>query len=221
MSYIIIPDRTTEDVNASADINQLMANDAALKTLADSKVSPSIVLDAGTDINTIVTSGFYRLGSSVTNGPGNVNSGQLIVSKGGDTILQLASAHDDNKYIYVRQASGIGTTPVWTAWTQIMTSSNVTTHANLLKAVSYNYVTASRALNTTYTNNTGMVMIAIISGSYQEGCGFQSYINGVESHYIGSGYGAQGGSIVLIIPAGYTYRITCASGSLYKWIEIY
>jgi hypothetical protein len=75
---------------------------SAYRRIADehdlaNKVDKTIVLPAGTDLNAVVTSGFYKM-SGVTNGPAQiaVDYGQLIVSRGGDTILQIASDHFGN-----------------------------------------------------------------------------------------------------------------------------
>lgn len=75
------------------------------------------------DLNTVTTSGFYRINSGSSNAPGgSVSWGQLIVSMGGgDTITQIYSAYDSNDMWY-RSGYGIGGTPTWTAWAKFYSS---------------------------------------------------------------------------------------------------
>ncbi|APM40536.1 hypothetical protein [Clostridium kluyveri] len=84
-------------------------------------VSKYIVLPSGTDLNTVVTSGFYRLDATspnYTNLPpnSNVGYGQLIVSRGVDTAFQIITGYSNNEY-YMRQgAKGGGTDTNFTTW---------------------------------------------------------------------------------------------------------
>lgn len=84
-------------------------------------VSKYIILPSGTDLNTVVTSGFYRLDATspnYTNLPpnSNVSYGQLIVSRGVDTVFQILTGYNNNEY-YMRQgAKGGGTDTNFTAW---------------------------------------------------------------------------------------------------------
>lgn len=72
-----------------------------------------------TDLNTVVLSGFYLLGTGNPNAPTGVDGGQLIVARGGTTVLQIASASGNEQHFYMRQGSGIGGTATWQAWNQI------------------------------------------------------------------------------------------------------
>ena len=84
-------------------------------------VSKYIALPSGTDLNTVVTSGFYRLDATspnYTNLPpnSNVSYGQVIVSRGVDTAFQIITGYSNNEY-YMRQgAKGGGTNTNFTAW---------------------------------------------------------------------------------------------------------
>ena len=90
----------------------------------DLAVVESITLPNNINLNDIVTSGFYRVGASPVNGPStSVAYGQMIVCRGGDTILQIAARHQDAR-LFVR--TGRGQDPVdpnkiaeWTNWREI------------------------------------------------------------------------------------------------------
>jgi len=71
--------------------------------------------------------------------------------------------------------------------------------------------TPVRAVNTTYTNNTGYeIFVAIIPNSTGTTTNFN--IDGVER-----GYGL--GVIYLPVPAGSTYIAPLVSGGIYRWSE--
>lgn len=84
------------------------------------KVDKIVHLGNGVDLNTIVTSGFYRLAGSPVNGFPNADWSQLIVSRGSDTIAQIGIPYSDTR-IYFRQGnpSDVGGTGSWTGWTKV------------------------------------------------------------------------------------------------------
>lgn len=85
--------------------------------------------DAGTaDLNTLTTSGFYRLESSNANAPFGVGYGQLIACHGaGDTILQMVSDFaSGNFYWRSGNPSNVGGTGSWGAWRSFWHSGNLT-----------------------------------------------------------------------------------------------
>ena len=71
------------------------------------------------NLNLVVDSGFYRLGTGHANKPPgvSVDYGQLIVSRGGDTILQIVTGFDDG-LVFFRHGNSpdVGGPGVWTAW---------------------------------------------------------------------------------------------------------
>jgi hypothetical protein len=103
------------------------ADDVARKAEIDSVVSDgvkkSILLDPGTDLNTIVTSGFYRMTESPVNAPPGVAHGNMIVSRGSDTIVQLAFSYSDYKF-YMRQGNPpeVGGTGIFLPWIEMIHS---------------------------------------------------------------------------------------------------
>ena len=85
------------------------------------------ILSNGTDLNTVVAPGFYRLGRSHGNAPTGVDWGQLIVARGGgDTILQIVTGWANGE-IYWRQGNppDVGGPGSWSAWYRFFHSGNL------------------------------------------------------------------------------------------------
>ncbi|WP_036647300.1 phage tail protein [Paenibacillus wynnii] len=80
----------------------------------------TVTLTSGTNLNTVVNSGFYRLTTAHANDPG-AQDGQLIVSGGLDTIIQIAISYTSGNNMYVRGGTPaeVGGTGSWGAWTSI------------------------------------------------------------------------------------------------------
>ena len=93
----------------------------------------------------------------------------------------------------------------------------------------YNNVTASRALNTAYTNSTGRPIFVFVSGntSQNTSASFTAYINTVNIGLAGvctnASYGA-GIGLTFIVPAGSTYYVVGSSAgsalTLTTWFEL-
>ena len=98
------------------------------KLLNDNKVAKQTALADGIDLNTVQTSGFYRLKSTYTNGPsgGSMGFGQLIVcSGGGDTISQFAMPYSSS-VVYVRNGNVVNNTSgVWKDWIRLASASEI------------------------------------------------------------------------------------------------
>lgn len=113
-------DPSTLSVNyaTSAGSATKAAQDGNGNNIASTYVPREYGLAGGVDLNTVLTSGFYRLGSEPTNGPGGISYGQLIVSRAGyDTVAQLAFPYSCTR-CYIRTASGVvySSTPSWHDW---------------------------------------------------------------------------------------------------------
>jgi hypothetical protein len=92
-----------------------------------------LVLTGTIDLNVQIDTGFFRLPDVFTNGPAGAQpDGQLIVSRptGSDTIFQILTGYNNSKY-YMRQGSGIGTSPVWQPWVELYHTGNKPTAADL------------------------------------------------------------------------------------------
>ena len=79
-------------------------------------------------------------------------------------------------------------------------------------------VTTSRALQTTYTNSIGNPIMVSVSKVNNVNTSWQFYINGVSIGYI-NGYGTNN-SCVIIVPNGATYMADNVGGTLAKWTEL-
>lgn len=89
-------------------------------------VNKIINLANSIDFNTVIVSGFYRIHEGIiANAPNgaNVTDGQLIVSRGGDTIFQIITGYSNNEY-YMRQGNRIGVAPVWQPWRRLWHDGN-------------------------------------------------------------------------------------------------
>ena len=125
---------TTTATNLAGAVNEL---DGDITSLSTNKVDHVVVVADNTDLDTIVTSGFYRLGSGGNNLPTGADGySQLIVSRGGDTLSQIFVNYSNSK-MFVRSASGIGDTPSWRAWKQIAfnDASNISSASDWLTAL--------------------------------------------------------------------------------------
>lgn len=82
-------------------------------------------------------------------------------------------------------------------------------------------MTASRAVNTNYTNSTGKT-ICIAVNTNTDDQNMSLYIDDVLITYVGSVSSSPGDSyhtITGLIPAGSTYKITISAGAISKWSE--
>jgi hypothetical protein len=67
--------------------------------------SLSVTIPNNVSLNTVVTSGFYRLSQNHPDAPNdNISHGQMIVSRGEDTVLQIITGWGNNNF-YIRQGN--------------------------------------------------------------------------------------------------------------------
>jgi hypothetical protein len=125
---------TAEGTPLSAtNLNKIEQGIVEAHTHADNTsihIPRTVSLATSTDLNTIIESGFYRINATPVNAPVGVDYGQLIVSRGGDTIFQTCTGHNDNSY-YMRQGNGIGGIPVWQPWRKLYHDANKPTAADV------------------------------------------------------------------------------------------
>lgn len=91
-----------------------------LQSESNTLAKKAIGIPTGTDLNTVVESGFYRIHTEVLNGPPNANNGQMIVSRGLDTIAQIVIGWSGGNLMYVRGGSppDVGGRSTWGPWWQ-------------------------------------------------------------------------------------------------------
>ena len=86
-------------------------------------------------------------------------------------------------------------------------------------------VTGSRALSTTYTNSTGRPITMMLYGSRSTASTttFSISLNGGASFVFCAGANSGGGSAdvsTLVIPAGTTYNVTSSDAAILGWYEL-
>lgn len=82
-------------------------------------------------------------------------------------------------------------------------------------------VTGSRAINTTYTNTTGRTIVVSIACVLNNGGTVRINVNGVSAAYTTNGQTQSNTTgISAIVPPGATYNATVGSGSLNEWQEL-
>lgn len=82
-------------------------------------------------------------------------------------------------------------------------------------------VTASRTLGTTYTNTTGKPIMVIVSNTYTSGSSISLTIGGVLFYNKGTQAGVSLiASSDFIVPNGVTYSITMGNTAISKWMEL-
>jgi hypothetical protein len=125
---------------------------------------------APTNLNSTVQSGFYRLDTGLTNAPSGVDWGHMIVGRGSDTMVQIASDYQSTKLAW-RSAYDLYTTPVFGAWRTILHDANYSSYAagltttNTLSGTN----TFSGAVNlngTAAATNTSAIAMASINWTY-------------------------------------------------------
>ena len=91
------------------------------------------IVPGNTDLNDVITSGFYRLTTNYTNAPSGADYSQMIVSRGSDTVAQIIFCYADSR-VFVRTGYGIGgSSPTWVSWKEM---SNVQGTAQIYNPVS-------------------------------------------------------------------------------------
>lgn len=100
--------------------------------VGDFGLGVAVVLTDADDLNTVVDAGFYRLSGGNPNLPnfsGPVGGfGQMIVSRGQDTVAQMVFAFNGNR-IFTRAGnpSQVGGSGAWSAWVELYHTGNSAT----------------------------------------------------------------------------------------------
>lgn len=93
------------------------------------------VLADGTDLNTVVKAGFYRLQGNHPNWPSNaVGYGQMLVIRGGgDTITQMVFGYSDPARTFIRSGNppAVNGSGTWSEWASLMTARGGTFTGNV------------------------------------------------------------------------------------------
>lgn len=93
--------------------------------VGDFGLGGSVPLADGVDLNTVVDSGFYRLNNNVNKPAVFADYGQMIVSRGQDTISQLAFSYSGPRlWTRTGNPASIGGSGVWSPWVEIYHTGN-------------------------------------------------------------------------------------------------
>jgi len=162
------------------------------------------------DLDTVVKSGFYRIENNANLPPG-ADSGQLIVSRGGDTILQIVSDFGGRLWQRSGNPSNVGGPGSYSDWQEISAQGI---------GVGQTWQDVSRLSDVTYTNNTGKPIA--ISGYYFQAVGgdkvIQIIVGSVTVARADSG-DVNDNQVFAIIPSGNTYVVS-VSGATGYWREL-
>ena len=125
-------------------------------------VKTIITLSNGTDLNTVVTSGFYRMSGSVVHGPSGADWSQLIVSRGSDTIAQIVISYGNEGMAYRNgNPSDVGGSGSWSAWKRVIDSNNISSNfATVATSGSYSDLSDKPSIPTNVselTNDSGYI----------------------------------------------------------------
>ena len=144
--------------------------------------------------------------------------------------IQLVTSVTSTTIVFTLDATPTGTTGVSSATVKGYATINGRVSESIGVNQTWQNVTASRALNVTYTNSTGkpIVINATISGNGAGTTTAKGLVNGIEitrswASYTTSGF-ATGAMVTFIVPAGGTYLVDLVpSGptqTLYSWSEL-
>lgn len=165
------------------------------------------------DVPTNYTNGFYFVAAGTPGTfPGGLTSGNMLVIQqagpaSGTGTRQIFMATTTND-IWVRQWPTSG----WTPWENLRSLGENQTWQN---------VSASRALNTVYTNSTGRSIDIKVSAITTSAAVMQTFINGSASGVSGLGISQLPGDMTTI-PPGATYKCQPSAGtpSSLNWWEL-
>lgn len=166
--------RSSSDKGASWTEWQQAAANADLTSHTSNKKNPHGVtceqigavpsansLATGVDLDTVVTSGFYRINESPLNAPADVAYSQMLVVRGGnDTVAQMIFPYNQSRMFFrTGNPPSAGGTGAWKDWAQVYTSFNKPTPADIGAADSShnqaaNTITAGTFAGTVYAQRT-------------------------------------------------------------------
>ena len=168
------------------------------------------------DANNATKTGFYRLQNTCANLP-SVNAFECIVSSpNGTDIAQVAiRATDGQMWRRIRTGGA------WTAWVLMADASNIDGYAKAIGVgQSWQNMTASRVVSTSYQNTAGKPIMVIILNIGSGGSRHEVSENGTTwlPIAVGTGGGVERTS-TFIVPAGWYYRASSLATGI-TWMEL-
>lgn len=114
------------------------------------------ILSDDADLNSVLTSGMYRVSGSTKNSPGAYGQ-VLVISGGGDTAAQLYFPWDTNEKVMVRGGNPISSKGGWGEWVELVTGRSIasqTVYAATYAKWGYNIGIGQKGLRNTILNPT-------------------------------------------------------------------
>jgi hypothetical protein len=167
--------------------SHVIADVTGLQVALDGKVDETVPTVSG-DLNTYTTTGFYHVPASTTNAPTTAIY-ELTVISNGTYVTQFAIGTNVTATLYQRKSMDNGST--WTAWSQVITSTQLTTLPSssvttaLSPATFYNMglIDSSYGFSSdgaidlnTYSTKTRFSYVAGTSTNMPSGVSVQSYV---------------------------------------------
>ncbi len=208
---------TSKSFDGSADASWSLAD-----ILGNGVPGTAQELGSGVDLNTIQTPGFYWQPADV-NASSGANypvpyAGALMVLKNTTGVTQIYYLYGHLTTMFFR---GYYNTQ-WSPWREVYHSG--TPALPLGVGQTWQNVTAWRAANTTYTNTTGRpIEVAITYYNHGNNAAALTFIvNGViVGRFVTRfGSGEKAAFISAIVPAGASYSVSNAEGTLFSWAEL-
>ena len=114
------------------------------------------ILSDDADLNSVLTSGMYRVSGSTQNSPGAYGQ-VLVISGGGDTAAQLYFPWEANEKVMIRGGNPISSKGGWGEWVELVTGQSIasqTVYAATYAKWGYNIGIGQKGLRNTILNPT-------------------------------------------------------------------
>lgn len=114
------------------------------------------ILSDDADLNSVLTSGMYRVSGSTKNSPGAYGQ-VLVISGGGDTAAQLYFPWKANEKVMIRGGNPISSKGGWGEWVELVTGQSIasqTVYAATYAKWGYNIGIGQKGLRNTILNPT-------------------------------------------------------------------
>lgn len=145
----------------SVQSSDMDTTDGALMTVGAFGLGGSVQLPSGTDLDTVVDSGFYRLNSGPVHAPVGANYSQMIVSRGEDTITQIIGQYSTGN-LFTRSGNPpeVGGSRSYSPWGRLWSDTNDGKTSALIAeeaARADSASSANYATNAGYANNSNLL----------------------------------------------------------------
>ncbi len=153
---------------------------------------------------------------------GGTINGLFFKKNGGSGIELFRASKGDTNWTSVGTLYHSGNMPTtatrWPTWAEV--TGRPVLHTPIGVSQTWQRVTSSRSIGTTYTNTTGRTIVVSVTTNSKAGVYMDARVSGV-LQFAHNSYTNQllRPSVLLIVPAGNTYRVT-SNSSLHTWAEL-